>query len=129
MGLGAGLSAAVIARSIQEAARIAAAAGGEEKTLLGLAGYGDLLASIEQHERPEVALGRALAGGMVLADALRGAGQRVEAVDLIPRVNAWAKAHGVRAPIFRALTEGVLTARSPDVIIRELMTGPIEDRA
>jgi len=129
MGLGAGLSAAVIARSIQEAGRIAAAAGGDEKTLLGLAGYGDLLASIEQRERPEVALGRALAAGTSLADALRAAGQRVEAVDLIPRVNAWATKHAVRAPIFRALTEGVMTARSPDVIIRELMTGPIEDRA
>jgi glycerol-3-phosphate dehydrogenase (NAD(P)+) len=129
MGLGAGLSAAVITRSIQEAGRIAAAAGGEEKTLLGLAGYGDLLASIEQRERPEVALGRALASGTSLADALRDAGQRVEAVDLIPRINAWAAKHSVRAPIFRALTDGVMTARSPDVIIRELMTGPIEDRA
>ena len=33
----------------------------QERTLLGLAGYGDLLASIEQRERPEVLLGHALA--------------------------------------------------------------------
>src|SRR5215472_17360671 len=54
VGLGAGLEAALISRGIAEAARIAATAGGEERTLLGLAGYGDLLASVEQRDRPEV---------------------------------------------------------------------------
>jgi glycerol-3-phosphate dehydrogenase (NAD(P)+) len=128
-GLGAGLSAAVIARSIQEAARLAAAAGGDERTLLGLAGYGDLLASITQHERPEVALGEALAKGKSLEEAVRDSRQRVEAVELIPRVTAWAERQGVRTPIFRALTEGVLAQRSPELIVRQLMTGPVEDRA
>lgn len=129
VGLGAGLSAAVIARSIGEAARIAAAAGGDERTLLGLAGYGDLLASIAQHERPEVALGEALAKGMTAEQALAESKQRVEAVELIPRVLAWAERRGVRAPIFRALTKGVLSSRSPRAIVDELMTAPITDRA
>jgi glycerol-3-phosphate dehydrogenase (NAD(P)+) len=129
VGLGAGLSAAVIARSIGEAARIAEAAGGDERTLLGLAGYGDLLASIAQHERPEVALGEALAKGASVEHALRDAKQRVEAVELIPRVVTWAEKHGVRAPIFRALTTGVLTSQSPRAIVDELMTAPITDRA
>lgn len=128
-GLGPGLAAAVIARSIQEAARIAAAAGGDEKTLLGLAGYGDLLASITQHERPEVALGEALARGRSLDEAMRESKQRVEAVDLVPRVAAWAERNGVRAPIFRALTAGVLESHSPELIVKQLMTGPVEDRA
>ncbi len=128
-GMGAGLSAAVIARSIQEAARLAAAAGGDEKTLLGLAGYGDLLASISQHERPEVALGEALAKGKTLEEAMRDSKQRVEAVELIPRVTAWGDRRGVRTPIFRALTEGVLAAQSPEMIVKNLMTGPVEDRA
>ena len=128
-GLGAGLSAAVIARSIQEAARLAAAAGGDEKTLLGLAGYGDLLASISQHERPEVALGEALAKGKTVEEAMRDSKQRVEAVELIPRVTAWGDRRGVRTPIFRALTEGVLAAQSPEMIVKHLMTGPVEDRA
>ena len=131
VGLGAGLSAAMIARSIQEAARLAAAAGGDERTLLGLAGYGDLLASIEQKERPEVLLGEALARGKSLADALGESKQRVEAVELIPRVAAWAERRGVRAPIFTALTEGVLSSRSrsAEKIILELMTSPGDERA
>jgi glycerol-3-phosphate dehydrogenase (NAD(P)+) len=126
--LGPGLSAAVISRSVQEAARIAAAAGGDERTLLGLAGYGDLLASMTQKERPEVALGQALAEGRTLEEALAASKQRVEAVDLVPRVVGWAERAGVRCPIFTALTRGVLAAQPPASIVRELMTGPVEDR-
>jgi glycerol-3-phosphate dehydrogenase (NAD(P)+) len=127
IGLSPGLMAAVTSRSVHEAARLAAAAGGEARTLLGLAGYGDLLASISQPERPEVTLGEALAKGQTLEDALAAVKQRVEAVDLIPRVVRWAERRGVRAPIFTALARGVFTRRAPEAIMHELMTGPIED--
>lgn len=127
--MSAGLIAALISRSIGEASRIAAAAGGEEQTLLGLAGYGDLLASIAQAERPEIRVGRALAKGESREDALAAAGLRVEAVDLIPRVAAWAEARGVRAPIFRALSSGIDRSRKADAILLELMTLPVEIRA
>src|SRR5262249_28630385 len=77
VGAGPGLVAALLSRAVHEAARLAAAAGGEERTLLGLAGYGDLLASIGQERRPEVVLGRALAKGTPVASALAQAGQRI----------------------------------------------------
>jgi glycerol-3-phosphate dehydrogenase (NAD(P)+) len=127
-GLGAspGLVAALLSRSVHEAARIAAAAGGDEKTLLGLGGYGDLLAALGQESRPEVVLGRALAKGMKLEAALREANQRIEAVDLVPRVIAWAEKRNVRTPIFRALGAGVLSSRPASDILHELMTGPLE---
>jgi len=124
-----GLVAALISRSIGEASRIADAAGGEEKTLLGLAGYGDLLASISQAERPEVIVGTALGKGMNRVEAAKAAELRVEALELIPRVAQWAEAHGVRAPIFRALAAGVADARKAEAILHELMTLPIEHRA
>jgi glycerol-3-phosphate dehydrogenase (NAD(P)+) len=128
IGLSPALMAAVTSRSVHEAARLAAAAGGEERTLLGLAGYGDLLASISQHERPEIAIGEALAKGASLEEALKAAHQRVEAVELIPRLAAWAERRGVRAPIFTAMARGVFTHRAPQELVHELMTGPIEDR-
>ncbi len=124
-----GLVAALISRAIGEASRIAAAAGGEEKTLLGLAGYGDLLASIAQTERPEVIVGQALAKGLAPAEAAKAAELRVEALELIPRVAKWAEATGVRAPIFRALAAGVIEGKKADAILQELMTLPIERRA
>ena len=124
-----GLIAALISRAIGEASRIAAAAGGEEKTLLGLAGYGDLLASITQSERPEVIVGRALGKGKGLDEAVKAASLRVEALELIPRVARWAEVHGVRAPIFRALAAGVTDGKKADSILSELMTLPVEVRA
>lgn len=129
MQMSAGLVAALISRAIGEASRIAAAAGGEEKTLLGLAGYGDLLASIAQSERPEVLVGQALAKGQSRDEAMKAAPLRVEALELIPHVANWAERHGVRAPIFRALSAGVIEGRKADAILYELMTLPIEHRA
>jgi glycerol-3-phosphate dehydrogenase (NAD(P)+) len=127
VGLGPGLLAAVTTRSVEEAARLAAAAGGAERTVLGLAGYGDLLASTAQAERPEVRVGEALAAGKALDEALADVRQRVEAVELTARVLAWAEARGVRAPIFAALARGILPGRATDALVHELMTGPIAE--
>jgi len=125
-GVGAGLVAALISRGVQEAGRIAAAAGGDERTLLGLAGYGDLLASVEQPGRPEIMLGAALAAGKSLEQATREVPLRIEALSLIPRVAEWAAAHKVNAPIFHALTHGVLAAQSAAEVAHQLMTSPVE---
>jgi glycerol-3-phosphate dehydrogenase (NAD(P)+) len=117
-----GLVAALISRSMDEASRIAAAAGGEARTLLGLAGYGDLLACIAQKERPEVRVGAGLAKGMPIAKAVASAGARVEAVDLVPRVVAWTDHNKVRAPIFAALGRLVRGETTTERLIDDLMT-------
>jgi glycerol-3-phosphate dehydrogenase (NAD(P)+) len=110
-GAGPGLVAALLARGVEEAAKLAAAAGAEERTLLGLAGYGDLLASIAL-ERPEVVVGRALARGKALDEARRESPLRVEAVDLVPRIVSFAHERGVRAPVFGTL-EALLGGLAP----------------
>jgi glycerol-3-phosphate dehydrogenase (NAD(P)+) len=126
LGLGPGLLAAVITRAVEEGARLAEVAGGEERTLLGLAGYGDLLASISQTERPEVRVGEALANGRTLEEAVREAGQRVEAIEVTGRVVRWASARGVAAPVFTALARAILSEkRASDALVRELMAGSV----
>jgi glycerol-3-phosphate dehydrogenase (NAD(P)+) len=102
-GAGPGLLAALISRGVDEAARIAVAAGAEERTVLGLGGYGDLLASIRLEGRPEVVLGRSLARGRSLDEAVTEAKLRVEAIALIPRVVQFAREARVHAPTFDAL--------------------------
>ena len=104
-GAGPGLLAALIARGVDEAARIAAAAGADERTMLGLGGYGDLLASIRLADRPEVVLGRALAQGRTLDQAVAEARLRVEAIALIPRVVQFARDARVSAATFDALDQ------------------------
>jgi glycerol-3-phosphate dehydrogenase (NAD(P)+) len=128
VGLSPGLLAALITRAVEEAARLAAAAGGKERTLLGLAGYGDLLASIAQTERPEVLVGEALATGRSLEQALAQVNQRVDAVELTGRIAAWAHGVGLRAPIFSALAGGILRGHAPETLVHELMTTAPVDR-
>jgi glycerol-3-phosphate dehydrogenase (NAD(P)+) len=118
-GAGPGLLAALISRGVDEASKIAAAAGAEEKTMFGLGGYGDLLASIALEDRPEVVLGRALAKGKPLAQALAEAELRVEAVPLIPRIVAFAKDHKVNAAGFEALA-AMLDGEKPLVMLERL---------
>jgi hypothetical protein len=59
---------------------------------------------------------------------MRGTKTRIEAVELIPRVVAFAEARGVSCPIFRSLRDGVLGSHATEDIVRALMTAPVEDR-
>ncbi len=96
------------------------AAGAEERTLLGLAGYGDLLASLALRDRPEVVIGRALARGASLDDAVAEAKLRVEGITLIPRVAAFAKENRVAAPAFEGMA-AMLAGGSAETILHDLL--------
>ena len=124
-GAGPGLVAAFTTRAVHELARVATAAGGERDTLLGLAGLGDLLAGINQTSRPEVLFGKALAAGKDVKAALAAAGQRIEAVALLPHLVAWTKRHGVRASILAAIADAVVGGKSREALIAALMAAPM----
>jgi glycerol-3-phosphate dehydrogenase (NAD(P)+) len=115
-----GLLAALISRAVDEAAAIAAAAGAQERTLYGLAGYGDLLASMALHDRPEVVLGRELATGANLEEAQAKARLRIEAIELVPRVVRFAQLHGVRCEVFEALGAIIGGDGAPEKLVRAL---------
>jgi len=117
-GAGPGLLAALISRAVDEAARIIAAAGAEERTMFGLGGYGDLLASIGLADRPEVIVGKALARGASLDEAVAEAKLRVEAITLIPRIVAFAREHRVPAEVFGALSDVLQGAKAAPIIER-----------
>src|SRR5262249_15129071 len=121
-GAGPGLLAALITRAVEEAARIAAAAGAEERTLLGLGGYGDLLASIALADRPEVVLGKALAKGKTIEQATAEARLRVEALPLIPRLAAFARERKVPARTFQALEEIMAGVRADRILAKLFAT-------
>lgn len=119
-GAGPGLLAALIARAMGDAAKIAGAAGADEKTLLGLGGYGDLLASIALKDRPEVVIGRALARGRSVDEAIAEASLRVEAIELIPKVVAFAKRERIATPTFDGLQRMLEGGKPEDMLHRFL---------
>jgi glycerol-3-phosphate dehydrogenase (NAD(P)+) len=102
-----GLLAALISTAVDEAADIAVSAGAKRETFYGLGGYGDLLASIGMPDRPEVVLGRALAAGASLEQARHKAALRIEAIELIPRVVAFAKRRGLTHKVFDVLADAL----------------------
>jgi glycerol-3-phosphate dehydrogenase (NAD(P)+) len=90
--------------------------------MLGLGGFGDLLASIRLDDRPEVVLGRTLARGRTLAEAVSEAKLRVEAIELIPRVARFAVEARVHAPTFDALAD-ILAGVESAAIIEKMFAG------
>ncbi len=87
--------------------------------MLGLGGYGDLLASIALEGRPEVLLGKALARGRTLDQAVAEARLRVEAIPLIPRIVAFAKERKVDGGVFEALAS-ILQGGAPEAVLERM---------
>ncbi|HEY3544479.1 MAG TPA: hypothetical protein VGK17_00135, partial [Propionicimonas sp.] len=121
VGLSPGLLAGLMTRGMHEAAGIGVAAGGHESTFFGLAGFGDLMAAMGQEHRPEVRFGLALASGASPAKALALVESRIEAVELVPRVIAFARERGVHAPVFGALASVLEGRADPGKVLSELM--------
>jgi glycerol-3-phosphate dehydrogenase (NAD(P)+) len=115
-----GLLAALISSAVAEAVAIASVAGADARTFYGLGGYGDLLASMALHDRPEVVVGRELAGGATLLEAQKSARLRVEAVDLVPRITRFAAREGVKCSIFDALADILRGEAEPETVVRAL---------
>jgi glycerol-3-phosphate dehydrogenase (NAD(P)+) len=123
VGVAGGLLAGLMTRAMHEAAHIGVAAGAEERTFYGVAGFGDLMAAMEQQEaRPEVRFGRALADGMSAAAAQEAVGMRVEALELVPRVVAFAHERGLNVPVFDALDAVIAGRANKDSVLPVLMS-------
>jgi glycerol-3-phosphate dehydrogenase (NAD(P)+) len=102
-GVSAGLLAGLMTRGMHEAMRIGVAAGAEEHTFWGVAGFGDLMAAMGNMARPEVRFGEQLASGIGAGEARRASEMRIEAVDLVPRLVAFAHDQRIAVPVFSAL--------------------------
>lgn len=115
------LIAGFLTRGVHEAALVATAVEADERTFMGLAGFGDVMAAMSQDDRPEVKLGAALAEGASIDRAREIAGQRVEAPALIPRIVAFAKERKIAVPIFTALAGVIAGHLTRDEALHSLM--------
>ena len=95
----------------------------DDRTLYGLGGYGDLLASMALDDRPEVVLGRELGKGSDLEQAQQAARLRIEAVDLVPRLVRFAQERGLGCPMFQSILE-VLDGADAEQVVRKLFEHP-----
>lgn len=103
LGFGHNTLAALVTRGLAEMTRLARAMGGQEETLSGLAGLGDLVltstGSLSRNRRVGEAIGR----GQTLAEALRGTHMVAEGVRTTLAACALASTHAVEMPIAQAM--------------------------
>lgn len=116
--------AVLATRGMVEASRIGATFGAKPTTFNGLAGFGDLLAAVAGDGRPEYELGRVLADGVELQQAIQNVSSYIEGVQVAERLIVHAERHAIDAPITQALVavlSGRLTAKDA---VADLMQRP-----
>ncbi len=121
IGMGPSTLAVFLTRGVAEVARIGVSLGAREKTFMGLAGTGDLLAAVAGDGRPEIELGRALARGMPVDEAVRTAGANIEGISLARRVAVYAARQKIDAPVCQITAEVLDGKVTPADAIATLM--------
>jgi len=121
MGLGNNARAALITRGLAEMLRLGRALHANDKTLIGLAGMGDLVLTCTGDLSRNRRLGLDLGAGKSVAESLRGIGQVVEGVSTAEEIWRLAQAHGVEMPISEQVYGIIHQGRSPAQCLRELL--------
>lgn len=111
IGFGANTRAALVTRGIAEIIRLNTALGGQQETLMGLAGLGDLILTCTDNQSRNRRFGIALGQGKGIEQAIQEIGQEVEGISAAKETYMLAKKYGVDMPIteqtYRVLYEGL----------------------
>lgn len=114
--------AALITRGLAEISRLGMAAGGERLTFMGLAGLGDLVLTCTGDLSRNRTLGLRLGRGETLRAILDDMTQVAEGFRTTRSVKEMAAAIGVEMPIVDQVHAILYEAKSPQVVVEELMT-------
>lgn len=122
LSLGANARAALITRGLAEMTRLNLALGGQERTLMGLAGIGDLVLTCTDNQSRNRRFGLALGQGLDAETAKQHIGQEIEGATNTQQVYALAHSLNVEMPItenvYRILHEGA----APMDVLAELLS-------
>jgi len=121
MGLGNNARAALITRGMAEMMRLGRALKANEKTLIGLAGMGDLVLTCTGDLSRNRRLGLYLGAGKDLQSSLSKIGQVVEGVSTSEEIWRMAKRYGVDMPISEQVYGILHQGRSPEECLRDLL--------
>lgn len=122
-GLQCGLNAraALITRGLAEISRLAEALGAEHKTMMGLAGMGDLILTCTGALSRNRKVGLGLAEGKNLTQILHELGHVAEGVATIAEVHRIAQYHHIDMPITRTLYQLLQETISIHDVVEQLM--------
>ena len=123
--LGDSARAATIARGFSEINRLAVSLGGQEETLSGLSGMGDLLLTCNSITSRNFSLGIKLGKGLSAEEATDGLSSIAEGMYSAKAIDKLSKKLGVEMPITNAVNDLIEKKRSLDEIIDDLLSRPI----
>lgn len=121
LGLGNNSTAALITRGLAEITRLAVAMGGQERTLSGLAGLGDLVLTCTGELSRNRSVGIELAKGRKLPEIVSSMTMIAEGVETTSAAVDLARKFRVDMPITEQMDSILRGGRSPREAIRELM--------
>ena len=121
LGLGSNVLAALITRGLAEMTRLALAAGGQSKTLAGLAGLGDLVLTCNGSLSRNRTVGLELAAGKQLSEIVGSMRMVAEGVETTKAAIDLARRHRVEMPIAEQMYAMLYDSRPPKEAIRQLM--------
>lgn len=127
LGLGNNTTAALITRGLAEITRLAVAAGGQARTLAGLAGLGDLVLTCNGELSRNRSVGFELGKGRTIMEILAGMQMVAEGVKTTEAAAELAARHGVEMPITRQMFAILREGRSPREAVRELMDRSLKE--
>ncbi|MBR1617736.1 NAD(P)-dependent glycerol-3-phosphate dehydrogenase [bacterium] len=121
MGLGDNLRGSLLTRGMAEMCRIALALGAKARTLYGLSGLGDLIATASSPYSRNYTVGTLLAKGKKIDDILSNLGSVAEGVKTSKALCELADKLGIDVPVSRAIYEAVYTDITPEETVKKLM--------
>ncbi|MEO5924024.1 MAG: NAD(P)H-dependent glycerol-3-phosphate dehydrogenase [Bryobacteraceae bacterium] len=121
LGLGSNTQAALITRGLAEISRLAVAMGGQEKTLAGLAGLGDLVLTCSGGLSRNRKVGMELAEGKSLAQIVGSMRMVAEGVETCDAAVALGEKFNVDLPIIQQMHAVLKGTKTPQLALRELM--------
>jgi glycerol-3-phosphate dehydrogenase (NAD(P)+) len=127
MQLGANAKAALITRGLAEMQRLAIAMGAQPKTMMGLAGVGDLVLTCTDNQSRNRRFGLALGQGLSAEQAKASIGQVVEGTHNVDAVMALAQQYQVDMPIVAAVQNILAQTQTPAQALDELLSRSVTD--
>ncbi|MBS1708599.1 MAG: NAD(P)-dependent glycerol-3-phosphate dehydrogenase [Armatimonadetes bacterium] len=122
LGFGDNTKGALVARGLNEMAKMGVAMGGKIETFMGIAGVGDLFATASSRLSRNYRVGFAIGNGESLESAIELLGGQVaEGVATCEIANVLARRLGVELPIFAALEQVIKGRMSPREAVLRLM--------
>jgi glycerol-3-phosphate dehydrogenase (NAD(P)+) len=121
LGLGHNASAALITRGLAEMTRLAVALGGQQQTLSGLAGLGDLVLTCTGELSRNRTVGVELAHGRKLPEILGSMRMVAEGVETTGAARQLARRHSVEMPITEQMYQVLHFDLPPATAVRRLM--------